>query len=112
MVLLVALRSTPLSMSVMSVLNTGTGPGRAQEGLSLSHTMTCHTNSRMPVAATLGHATAQMRRAREGAGATGTSRASIPASSTSRVSVVVVGMAPDLLPQALNDLARQRRHLG
>src|SRR5438270_8589108 len=101
MVLPVARRSTPLLMSVMSVLNTGTGPGRAHDGLSLSHTMTCHTNSRMPVAASLGHATDQTRRARDGAGATGTSRASMPASSTSRLSAVVVGMAAYLLTQAL-----------
>ena len=71
-----------------------------------SHTIACHRNRKIPVAASLGHAPDQKRRAREGAAAIGTSSASMPASSTSRMSGVVVCMSERRLAIA------RRRSLG
>src|SRR5947209_5042579 len=116
MVFAVACKSTPLPTSAPRRPNTVQGPGRMYVGLRPSHTIACQSNRKMPAASSLGHAADQTRRPRPGAGATGTSSASMPASSTSSVSVVVIGvvigMAAHLLPQALGDLGRHRRHLG
>src|SRR5207253_9336143 len=79
--------------------------------------MSCQRKSRTPKAASLGHDADHARRRALGAGATGTSRASSPASSRSRLSELsvlglVVGMPAHLLSQALGDLAGHGGHLG
>src|SRR2546430_2568504 len=114
MVLAAACNSTPLPTSVPRRRNTAQGPGSTYVGLRPSHTTACQMRRKMPVARSLGHAADHTRRDRLGAGETGTSRASMPASSTSSVSVVgvVVGMAAYLLAQALGDFSGHRRHLG
>src|SRR5439155_26756004 len=92
-----------------------TGPGRRYVGFSSNQTTACQRRKNRAVAASLGHAADQIRRAFEGAGAMGTSRASMPASSTSRVSDlvgVVVGMAAHLLAKTFGDFAGDGRHFG
>src|SRR5438270_774470 len=113
MVLPAAFSRTPSPISRKNSRKTFSGPGRMYSGFKPSHTTACQTKRKMATAASLGQAADQMRRACDGAAAMGTSRASMPASSTSRVSgFVVVCMTAHLFPQAFGDPCRHRRHLG